>query len=80
MGNGYAGDVVLFEDFAEFLGVGSGVIKFGAAYYYSFSRQQGVVEVFEGNGCAVGCDEQVGVFEERRFYGYEVYFYGPLRL
>ncbi len=77
--NCHAGDVVLFEDFSEFLGVDSRIIEFGAAYYDSFSRQQNIVEVFESDGRAVSRDEQISIFEERRLYRNEVKFHWPLR-
>ena len=50
MNDGYGCDVVLFEDFSQFLGVCSGVVEFGASDDDSFSRHKFVVEVFEGNG------------------------------
>ncbi len=80
MGNCYASDVVLFENFCEFFSVRQGVVKLGAADGHPFALHEGVMEVFDCHGGAVSGNQQLHVFIERRLHREKADFDGPLGL
>ncbi len=80
MGNCYACDVVLFENFGEFFSVRPGVVKLWATDGYPFALHEGVMEVFDCHGGAVSGNQQLHVFIERRLHREKADFDGPLGL